>query len=97
MEANIRTITTVWWFLPKAYSNIKILKSASRKIVGSAKPNFEELHTVLAQIENMTNTRPFTYLSKKNCDEHITPSHLMFGQNINRRSILNTLNILNMH
>ena len=68
---------------------IAILKSALRKIVGSAKLNFEELHTVLVQIENMMNTRPLTYLSEENCDEHITPSHLMYGRNINRRNIVN--------
>ena len=57
--------------------------------MGSAKLNFEELHTVLVQIENMMNTRPLTYLSEENCDEHITPSHLMYGRNINRRNIVN--------
>ena len=66
-----------------------ILKLALQKIVGSAKLNFEELHTVLVQIENMMNTRPLTYLSEENCNEHITPSHLMYGQNINRRDIIN--------
>ena len=36
----------------------------------------------------MVNTRPFTYLSDKNCYEHITPSHLMYGRNINRRNTI---------
>ena len=35
------------------------------------------------------NTRPLTYLSEENCDEHITSSHLMYGRNINRRNIVN--------
>ena len=64
------------------------LKSALRKIVGSAKINFEELHTVLVQIDNMMNTRPLMYLSDKNCDEYITPSDLMYRRNTNRRKIL---------
>ena len=42
------------------------LKSVLRTIVGSAKLNFEELNTVLVQIENMMNTRPLTYLSEEN-------------------------------
>ena len=67
---------------------IAILKSVLRKNVGSAKLNFEELHTVLVQIENMINTRPLTYLSDKTCDEYITPSHLMYGRNINRRNVV---------
>ena len=85
METNIRKIIMV--------------KSALRKIVGSAKLNFEKLHTVLVQLENinMMNTRPLTYLSKENCDDHITPSHLMYGQNINRRNIVdNNDNIITL-
>ena len=35
------------------------------------------------------NTRPLTHLSEENCDEHITPSHFMYGRNINRRIIVN--------
>ena len=54
----------------------------------SAKLNFEELDTVLLKIENMMNTRPLTYLSKENCHEHITSSHLMCGRIINRRNIV---------
>ena len=56
-----------------------MLKSALRKIVGSAKLKFEELRTLLVQIENMMNTRSLTYLSDENCDEHSTPSHLIYG------------------
>ena len=76
-----------------------MVKSALRKIVGSAKLNFEKLHTVLVQTENINimNTRPLTYLSKENCDDHIAPSHLMYGQNINRRNIVdNNDNIITL-
>ena len=76
---------------------IGILKSALRKIVGTAKLNYEELYTVLVQVENMMNTRPLTYLSEENYDEHITPSHLMYGRNINKRSIFDENNdIINL-
>ena len=34
------------------------------------------------------NTKPLTYLSEENCDEHFIPSHLMHGRNINRRNIV---------
>ena len=37
----------------------------------------------------MMNTRPLTYLSEENCDEHFTPSHFINGLNINRRNIVN--------
>ena len=64
------------------------MKPALQKIVGSAKLKFEELHTLLLQIENMMNTRSLTYLSKENCGEHITPSHLMYGRITNRRNFV---------
>ena len=67
---------------------IAILKSALWKIVGSAKLNFEELHTVLVQIENMMNARSLTYLSGRNCGEYINHSHLMYGPNKNTRNIV---------
>ena len=34
------------------------------------------------------NTRPLTYLSNENCDEYITPFHLMYVRNINRKNIV---------
>ena len=93
-EAYFKEINVTWkpileelWF--GFYERlIAILKSALRKILGSAKLNFEELLTVLVQIENMMDARPLTYLSEENCDEHITPSHLMHGRNGNKRNIV---------
>ena len=70
---------------------IAILKLALWKIVGSAKLNFWRINTVLVQIENMMNARPLTYLSEENCDEHITPSHITYGRNINRRKIVDDI------
>ena len=37
----------------------------------------------------MMNTRPLTYSSDENCDEHITPFHLMYGRKLNIRNIAN--------
>ena len=84
METNIRKITMVEWFLRTTYSNIKIIVTKKWSI----SLNFEELHTFLEQIENIIDTRPFTYLSDENCDERMTPSHLMYGRNMNRGSIV---------
>ena len=84
METNIRKITMVKWFLRTTYSNVKIIVTKKWSI----SLNFEELHTFLEQIENIIDTRPFTYLSDENCDERMTPSHLMYGRNMNRGSIV---------
>ena len=96
-EAYFKEISVTWkpilekspWWGGFYERLIAILKLAFRKIAGSAKLNFEELHTVLAQIKNMMNKRPRTYLSEENCDENITLSHLLHGRNINRRNIVN--------
>ena len=47
------------------------------------------MHTVLVEIENMVTERPLTYLSNENCIEHINPSLLTYGRNINRRNTFN--------
>ena len=68
--------------------HIAILKWTLLKIFESPKPNFEELHTVLVQIENMMNTRSLICLSGRNCGEYINHSHLMYGPNKNTRNIV---------
>ena len=73
-EAYFKEINVTWKPILQKYHGgygfqerlIAILKSALRKIVGSPKLNFEELHTLLVPIENMMNTRPLTYLSEEN-------------------------------
>ena len=53
-----------------------------KKIAGKAFLNYEELTTLLTEIEQTLNTRPLTYLSDNNEDEAITPSHLLYGRNM---------------
>ena len=36
----------------------------------------------------MMNTQSLTYLFDEDCDKHITPSHFMYGRNINKRNIV---------
>lgn len=50
---------------------------------------------VIVQIENMLKRTPLTYLLNENVEEHITPSHLMYGRNINQCIVAaDTLQIL---
>ena len=53
-----------------------------KKVAGKAFLNYDELTTLLIEIEQTLNTRPLTYLSDNNEDEAITPSHLLYGRNI---------------
>ena len=46
--------------------------------------NFEELNTVIVEIEKCVNSRPLTYLSEEHEDTAITPNHLIYGRDIDR-------------
>ena len=52
-----------------------------RKVLGNAKLTFDELNTVLIEIEGTLNSRPLTYLYDE-LEEGLTPSHLLFGHRL---------------
>ena len=56
------------------------MKRCLRKVLGNAKLNFDELSTVLTEIEGTLNSRPLTY--QYDLEESLTPSHLMFGHRL---------------
>ena len=61
-----------------------VLKNCLKKVVGKAKLNFEELNTVISEIEKCVNSRPLTYLSEEHEDTIITTNHLIYGRDIDR-------------
>ena len=67
---------------------VGIIKRCLKKVAGKAFLNYDELTTLLMEIEQTLNTRPLTYLSDNNEDEAITPSHLLYGRNIARRNFM---------
>ena len=60
---------------------IRIIKEALKKCVGKAKLSYEELETILIEIEMVINSRPLTYLYEE-ADEALTPSHLLIGRRL---------------
>ena len=60
---------------------IGTVKRCLRKVLGNAKLNFEELTTVLTEIESTINSRPLTYQYDEMV-EALTPSHLLCGRRI---------------
>ena len=66
---------------------IRIIKESLKKCLGNAKLTYEELETVLIDIESVVNSRPLTYLYDE-VDEALTPSHLAVG----RRLVSDVLN-----
>ena len=57
------------------------VKRCLRKVLGNAKLTFDELNTVLIEIEGTLNSRPLTYLYDE-LEEALTPSHLLFGHRL---------------
>ena len=54
----------------------------------NSKLNYEEVETILIEIEGVLNSRPLCYVDDSDIVEPITPCHLMYGRNIGKRNIL---------
>ncbi|XP_073232039.1 uncharacterized protein [Porites lutea] len=70
-----------WWggFFERLIQNTK---GCLRKTLRNAKLNYDELHTILVEVEGTLNYRPLTYVSSDDPEEPLTPSHLMYGRRI---------------
>jgi len=69
------------WFGGFYERMIGIVKKCLRKVLLNTKVNFDELHTVLVEIENRVNNRPLTYVGDDQI-ESLTPSHLLYGRRL---------------
>jgi len=61
---------------------IQKLKRCLQKTLKNERLNYDELHTVLVEVEGTLNARPLTYVSLDDPEEPLTPSHLMYGRRI---------------
>ncbi|XP_046864650.1 uncharacterized protein LOC124459173 [Xenia sp. Carnegie-2017] len=70
-----------WWggFFERM---IGLVKVCLRKVLGNAKLTFDELTTVLAEVEAKLNSRPLTYEYEEVNSEVLTPAHLVYGRRI---------------
>eukprot|EP00794_Sanderia_malayensis_P013531 gene13531-biopygen10799 len=59
-----------------------LVKRCLRKVLGNAKLSFDELQTVLVEIESTLNSRPLTYQYDELGEQVLTPSHLIFGRRL---------------
>ena len=57
-------------------------KRCLRKIIGRAGLTYDEINTVIVEVECVLHSRPFTYVSAEDQEEILTPSHLLNGRNI---------------
>ncbi len=70
-----------WWggFFERM---IQTAKRCPRKAIGSARLTYEELLTIVVEIEMTLNSRPLSYISSEDLEEPLTPSHLLCGHRV---------------
>ena len=65
---------------------VRSVKTCLKKTLGKSFLTFEELQTVLCEIEASINNRPLAYVSDDDLDDALTPYHLIHGRNISKPS-----------
>ncbi|XP_065060575.1 uncharacterized protein LOC135687848 [Rhopilema esculentum] len=72
-----------WWggYFEKLVGSVK---RCLRKVLGNAKLTFDELHTVLLEVEATLNSRPLTYIYDEVEVYPLTPFHLMYGHRLSQ-------------
>ena len=68
-----------WWggFIERMVGSVK---SILRKALYRTFMSYDEMTTLLKQIESIINSRPITYLYDDDIEEPLTPSHLLIGK-----------------
>ena len=56
---------------------IQSMKRCLKKTIGKAKLTYDELLTVLTEVEAIINSRPLSYVSSKHLDKPLTLYHLL--------------------
>ena len=78
-----------WTFIPEHAPNfgglweaaVKSMKKHLRRVISNVRLTFEEMSTILAQIEACLNSRPLTHLpSDDDALEPLTPGHFLVGK-----------------
>ena len=69
-----------WWggFFERLVKSVKL---SLKKCIRNARLNYDELSTVLVEVEAALNSRPLTYVFDE-MEEPLTPSHLIVGRRI---------------
>ena len=61
---------------------IRSAKRCLRKAIGKTSLTYDELLTLVTEVEAVLNSRPLTYVSSEDTDEPLTPSHLLVGYRV---------------
>ena len=86
-------LSTSWRYILEASSwwrgfwerIVEVVKRCLRKILSKSKLTYEELLTVICEIESVVNSRPLCYVYDDSIEETITPSHLLLGRRVSTK------------
>ena len=67
------------WWAGASKRMVRSTKCCLKKLTGRDHFSLNELTTALAEIEAVLNSRPLSYISGRDMEEPITPSHLVIG------------------
>ena len=74
---------------------VQTVKRALRKVLRRTSATYDELLTLVIEIEAVINCRPLCYLYSDDIEEVLTPSHLLTGRRLLSRAILPTDDVPN--
>ena len=58
---------------------VKMTKRCLKKMIGRARLTYEELNTVVIEVEAVINSRPLSYVTCDDFEQPLTPAHLLTG------------------
>jgi len=58
---------------------IKAMKRCHKKTIGRANITYDELMTVITEVEMILNCHPLSHVSTEDIEEPLTPAHLLIG------------------
>ena len=78
---------------------VQLVKRSLRKAIGRTTLTFDQLNTVLIEVESIVNSRPLTYIydDVEGVSYPISPSHLVYGRRITNRPNDETFEVSSTH
>ena len=82
MEIDFREVPPVGGFYERL---IGVMKNLLKKAMGKARLTYDEMLTILIEIESIINSLPLTYMSDNHDERFTRPFHVIYGRHINEK------------